>query len=142
MFCRSSHSLHFRGQVRLHLLAWPTFFSPRWSQDIPHVSKLRLTASIVSYYPKTQQGTPDISLYLTALAVGFHTERRDMADGWLLKGVEDLVNKVKLLEREKREAAAKMEALERDNCEQAALIAQVSAKVAEALKEGTTADIS
>jgi hypothetical protein len=106
------------------------------------VSKLRLTASIVSYYPKTQQGTPDISLYLTALAVGFHTERRNMADGWLLKGVEDLVNKVKLLEREKREAAAKMEALERDNCEQAALIAQVSAKVAEALKEGTTADIS
>jgi hypothetical protein len=65
-----------------------------------------------------------------------------MADGWLLKGVEDLVSRVKLLESEKREAVAKIEALERENCELAALIAQASAMVVEALKEGTTADIS
>jgi hypothetical protein len=65
-----------------------------------------------------------------------------MADGWLLKGIEDLVNKVKLLEREKKEAVAKIEALERENCELAALIAQASAMLVEALKEGTTADIS
>jgi hypothetical protein len=65
-----------------------------------------------------------------------------MADGWLLKGIQDLVNKVKLLESEKREAVAKIEALERENCELAALIAQASAMLVEALKEGTTADIS
>jgi hypothetical protein len=65
-----------------------------------------------------------------------------MADGWLLKGVEDLVSKVKSLESEKREAAATIEALKRENCELAALIAQASAMVVEALKEGTTADIS
>ncbi len=65
-----------------------------------------------------------------------------MADGWLLKGIEDLVNKVKSLESEKREAIAKIEALERENCELAALIAQASAMLVEALKEGTTADLS
>jgi hypothetical protein len=65
-----------------------------------------------------------------------------MADGWLLKGIEDLVNKVKLLESEKKEAVAKIEALERENCELAALIAQASAMLVEALKEGTTADMS
>jgi hypothetical protein len=65
-----------------------------------------------------------------------------MADGWLLKGVEELVNKVKLLESEKREVVAKIEVLERENCELTALIAQASAVVAQALKEGTTADIS
>ncbi|MBN2098151.1 MAG: hypothetical protein JW753_00990 [Dehalococcoidia bacterium] len=63
-----------------------------------------------------------------------------MADGWLLKGVEDLVNKIKLLESEKREAVAKIEVLERENCELAALIAQASAIVAEALKEGAAGD--
>jgi hypothetical protein len=65
-----------------------------------------------------------------------------MADGWLLKGIEDLVNKVKLLESEKRETVAKIQALERENCELAALIAQASAMLVEALKEGTTADRS
>ena len=123
---------------------------PRWSpgaDDTPNVgapsiSKLRLTVSIVGHYPKTQQGTPNIRLHVSALAVGVRTERRDMADGWLLKGVEELVNKVKLLESEKREAVAKMEALERENCELAALIAQASAMVVDALKEGTTADVS
>jgi hypothetical protein len=65
-----------------------------------------------------------------------------MADGWLLKGVEDLVNKIKLLESEKRAAVAKIEALERENCELAALIAQASAVVAEALKEGAADDTS
>ena len=106
------------------------------------MSKLRLTVSIVGHYPKTQQGTPNIRLHASALAVGVRTERRDMADGWLLKGVEELVNKVKLLESEKREAVAKIGALERENCELTALIAQASAVVAQALKEGTTADIS
>ncbi len=65
-----------------------------------------------------------------------------MADGWLLKGIQDLVNKVKLLESEKREAVARIQVLERENCELAALIAQASAMLVEALKEGTTADIS
>ncbi len=65
-----------------------------------------------------------------------------MADGWLLKGLEDLVNKVKSLESEKREAVAKIEALERENCELAALIAQASTMVVDALKESATADIS
>jgi hypothetical protein len=74
--------------------------------------------------------------------VEVHVERRDMADGWLLKGVQDLVSRVKLLESEKREAVAKIEALERENCELAALIAQASAMVVDALKEGTTAEIS
>lgn len=90
-----------------------------------------MTASIVCHYPKAQQGTPNICF-----------QRRDLADGWLLKGVEDLVNKAKSLESEKREAVAKIEALERENCELAALIAQASAMVVDALKEGTTADIS
>jgi len=65
-----------------------------------------------------------------------------MADGWLLKGIQDLVNKVKLLESEKREAVARIQVLERENCELAALIAQASAMLVEALKEGTTADVS
>ena len=65
-----------------------------------------------------------------------------MADGWLLKGLQDLVDRIKSLESEKMVAAAKIESLERDNCELAALIAQASALVAEALKEGTTADAS
>jgi chromosome segregation ATPase len=121
-----------------------------------------------------------------------------MADGWLLKGIQDLVDKTKLLEtengnitvrvreleREKREAGAMIEALERaekqaaiaieaferaertaavkiDELEHekrqaaltiqglerevgqlAATIAQASAMVSEALKEGTAADIS
>jgi len=64
-----------------------------------------------------------------------------MADGWLLKGIQDLVDKVKSLESEKRETIAKIEALERENCELNALIAQANAIVVEALKEGTTADI-
>jgi hypothetical protein len=65
-----------------------------------------------------------------------------MADGWMLKGIEDLVNKVKLLESEKREAVARIQVLDRENCELAALIAQASAMLVEALKEGTTADLS
>jgi hypothetical protein len=79
---------------------------------------------------------------LVALAVGVRVERRNMADGWLLKGIEDLVNKVKLLESEKREAVARIQVLDRENCELAALIAQASAMLVEALKEGTTADLS
>jgi hypothetical protein len=79
---------------------------------------------------------------LIALVVGVHVERRDMADGWLLKGVQDLVDKIKLLENEKSEAFAKIKTLERENCELAAIIAEASAMVAEALKEGKTADIS
>jgi FtsZ-binding cell division protein ZapB len=63
-----------------------------------------------------------------------------MADGWLLKGLEDLVNKTKSLESEKREAIARIEALERENCELASIIAQASALVVKALKEDTTAD--
>jgi hypothetical protein len=132
-------------------LQWRCITSrPGWSQGAddtpnvgaPSISKLRLTVSIVGHYPKTQQGTPNICLHVSALAVGVHTERRDMADGWLLKGVEELVNKVKLLESEKREVVAKIEVLERENCELTAIIAQASAVVAQALKEGTTADIS
>ena len=65
-----------------------------------------------------------------------------MADGWLLKGVQDLVSRVKSLESERKEAVAKIEALERENCELAALIAQASAMVVDALKEGTTAEVS
>jgi len=38
-----------------------------------------------------------------------------MADGWLLKGLEDLVSKVRLLERENSEAVAKIQTLEREN---------------------------
>jgi hypothetical protein len=63
-----------------------------------------------------------------------------MADGWLLKGLEDLVNKTKSLESEKREAIAMIEALERENCELASIIAQASALVVKALNEDTTAD--
>jgi hypothetical protein len=102
------------------------------------VSKLRLTASIVWHYPQTQLRALSRCLYLVTLAV----ERRDMADGWLLKGLEDLVSKVRLLERENREAVARIQTLERENCEMAALIALASAKVDEVLKEGTTVDIS
>lgn len=79
-----------------------------------------------------------------------------MADGWLLKGLEDLVNKVKSLESEKREAVAKIEALERQNLEASAkiralereagelisLISLAGAKVDEILKGGATDGIS
>lgn len=37
-----------------------------------------------------------------------------MADGWLLKGIQDLVDKVKILESEKKQAAAMVQALERE----------------------------
>jgi hypothetical protein len=104
------------------------------------LSKLKLTPAIVCHYPNTQQGTPNTQLYLAAKAVGVHVERREMADGWLLKGLEDLVSKVRLLERENSEAVAKIQTLERENCEMAALIALASAKVDELLKEGTTTD--
>jgi len=93
-----------------------------------------------------------------------------MADGWLLKGIQDLVDKIKLLEGEKREAIARVQELEREKGQAAAtiealeraekqaavtiqglerqvgelgtLIALASEKVAEALKETTTDDIS
>ena len=65
-----------------------------------------------------------------------------MADGWLLHGIQDLVDKIKLLESEKTGAVAKIEALERENCELASIIAQASAKVAEVLNEGRTVGIS
>jgi hypothetical protein len=81
-------------------------------------------------------------LYLIALAVGVHVERRNMAGESLLQMLEDLASKIKLLEYERREAVAKIKALEREVGDQATLIAQASAKVDEILKEGTTADIS
>jgi len=102
----------------------------------------RLTLSIVCHYPKTQQGMPNNCLCPVVSAAGVHVERRDMADGWLLKGLEDLVSKVRLLERENSEAVAKIQTLQRENCEMAALIALASAKVDEMLKEGTATDTS
>lgn len=65
-----------------------------------------------------------------------------MADGWLLKGLEDLANKVKLLERQNMEAIIKIQTLERETREMAALIALATAKVDEMLKDGATADMS
>lgn len=64
-----------------------------------------------------------------------------MADGWLLKGLEELVSKVRLLERENMEAIAKIQALERENCEMAALIALATAKVEEMMNDSATADM-
>jgi len=45
-----------------------------------------------------------------------------MADGWLLKGIQDLVDKIKLLEGEKREAIARVQELEREKGQAAATI--------------------
>jgi chromosome segregation ATPase len=78
-----------------------------------------------------------------------------MADGRLLKGIQDLVDKMKVLESEKREAVARVQELEREKGQAAvkieelehevgelgALIALATEKVTEALKEGATADI-
>jgi hypothetical protein len=49
--------------------------------------------------------------------------------------------RIEELEREKKQAAITIQALEREYGEQAAVIAQVSAMVSEALNEGTPADI-
>ena len=69
-------------------------------------------------------------------------EGRQMADGRLLRGLEDLASKVRLLERENMEYIAKIQALERENSEMAALIALATAKVDQMLKDGATADMS
>ena len=65
-----------------------------------------------------------------------------MEDGWLLKGVQDLVDQIKSLERERSEAAAEIEALERENSRMAALIAEVSAVVSVALEGRATVSMS
>jgi len=82
----------------------------------------------------------------------YHVERRGMPQNSLLQQIEDLARKVKLLEREKREAVARaqelerekkqdavtMEALQREVGELGALISTASEKVAEIMKEDTT----
>ena len=65
-----------------------------------------------------------------------------MAQNSLIQMLEDLASRVRALEREKKQAAATIRALEREVGELSAIIAQASAKVAEALEEGTTANIS
>ncbi len=79
-----------------------------------------------------------------------------MEDGWLLKGVQDLVDQIKSLEserseavakiealdRERSEAVAKIEALDRENSRMAALIAEVSAVVSVALYGRATVSMS
>jgi seryl-tRNA synthetase len=56
------------------------------------------------------------------LAAGVNIERRNMADGWILKGIQDLVDKIKLIESEKREAVARVQELEREKGQAAATI--------------------
>jgi len=81
-----------------------------------------------------------------------HLERRGMLQNSLLQQIEDLARKVKLLEREKREAVARAQELEREQKQAAvtiealqsevgelgALISAASEKVAEIMKEDTT----
>ena len=55
--------------------------------------------------------------------------------------LEDLASKVRMLERERREGVARIQALECEVGELAAVIAQASAKVDEMLNEGRTADV-
>jgi hypothetical protein len=102
--------------------------------------------------------------------VGVNMERRNMADGWLLKGIQDLVDKAKILESEKKQAVARVQALESEKGQAAArvqelekekrqtaitiealerqvgelgtLITLASEKVAAALNEATTDDTS
>jgi hypothetical protein len=65
-----------------------------------------------------------------------------MAQSSLLQMLEDLSTRVRLLEREKKQAAATIQALEREVGELGAIIAQASAKVDEMLKGSTAADKS
>jgi chromosome segregation ATPase len=48
-----------------------------------------------------------------------------MADGWLLKGIQDLVDKVKILENEKKQAVAMVQALEREKGQAAARVQEL-----------------
>jgi chromosome segregation ATPase len=70
----------------------------------------------------TQQGTPNICLYVSALAVGVHTERRDMARESLMQMLEDLASRVRSLERDSRQAAATIQELEHEKRQAAATI--------------------
>jgi len=65
----------------------------------------------------------------------------DMGRQSLQQMLEDLASKVRMLEREKREGVARIQALECEVGELAAVIAQASAKVDEMLNEGRTADV-
>jgi hypothetical protein len=85
-----------------------------------------------------------------------YREGRDMVQKSLLQGLEEVVSKVRLLEREKGEAVAKIEALERQNTEAMAkiralereagelisLISLAGAKVDEILKGEATEETS
>jgi peptidoglycan hydrolase CwlO-like protein len=65
----------------------------------------------------------------------------DMGRQSLQQMLEDLASKVRMLEREKREGGARIQSLECEVGELAAVIAQASAKVDETLNEGRTADV-
>ena len=71
-----------------------------------------------------------------------HGERRDMAQKSLLQMLEELAGKVRLLEREKREVVARIQALERENSGLINLISLASEKVDEILKGGANDEIS
>jgi hypothetical protein len=74
--------------------------------------------------------------------VDSHGEGRDMAQKSLLQMLEELASKVRLLEREKREAVARIQALERENSGLTSLISLASEKVDEILKGGANDEIS
>ena len=63
-----------------------------------------------------------------------------MAQKSLLQMLEDLANKVRSLELEKRETVARAQALERENSELIGLITLAGEKVDEILKIGATDD--
>jgi hypothetical protein len=68
-------------------------------------------------------------------------EERDMAQESLLQMLEELANKVRSLEREKRQADITIQGLEREVGELASLITLAGEKVDEILKVGATDDI-
>jgi putative FmdB family regulatory protein len=71
-----------------------------------------------------------------------HRERRDMTQKSLLQMLEEVDSKIRLLEREKKEAVAKIQVLEREVDALAALISLAGAKVDEILKVGANDEIS
>jgi putative FmdB family regulatory protein len=70
-----------------------------------------------------------------------HVERREMPQESLLQMLENLASKVRLLELEKRQAAARAQALEREVGKLAALITLAGEKVEEILKVGAKDDV-
>lgn len=71
---------------------------------------------------------------------GASVRGREMAQRSLPEMLKELASRIRSLETEKREAVAKIGALEREVGELRSLISLAGAKVDEMLKEGTTAD--